>query len=109
MANIIDLFGGPEVLGVPRSSYWDELQKEWKRYYPACASCGSLFGVEVHHLIPFWKEPKLELCWENLLSLCRPRGCHLRVGHSYLWRTWNPFAREDAERDRDRIRTRLGA
>jgi 5-methylcytosine-specific restriction endonuclease McrA len=99
---------GLRCFGFPRSSLWDELQREWRRYYPACAACGSLVGVEVHHLVPFWKEPKLELCWENLQSLCRPRGCHFRVGHAYSWRMWNPFAREDAGRELSRIRTRRG-
>ena len=94
--------------GVPRSSGWDRLQREWKRYYPACAACGSLLGVEVHHLIPFWRAPELELCWDNLLSLCRPRGCHLRIGHAFAWDKWNPFAVADAAMQLSRIRNRLG-
>lgn len=65
---------------------------------PACEACGREFDTQVHHIVPFHVDPRLELVKENLIGLCGPHGCnaHFKVGHLGNWRNANPRVREDA-------------
>ena len=59
------------------------------RRQPYCQFCGRTDGLEVHHIIPFHVEPKLELEADNLITLCE-KSCHFIVGHFSDWTLYNP-------------------
>lgn len=54
--------------------------------YPRCAWCGGEAGVEVHHRVPVHVCPHLAADPLNMVSLCRPRRCHLVIGHAGNYR-----------------------
>lgn len=75
-----------------------------------CAVCGTQSDLNVHHIVPFSSDPKLELDSTNLITLCREH--HLSVGHDPdgpegpqkpSWRSANRNVRQDAERLRKRL------
>ena len=78
-----------------------------------CAICGWGPGAQsfnsrllnVHHVKPFSKDPKLELDPTNFITLCESKypgfNCHLEVGHSGSFRLENPWIREDAAKLHD--------
>ena len=78
-----------------RSPKWAALSKHYKLEHPRCAGCGTLQGVQVHHIIPFHTDPTMELNVSNLISLCKGR-CHLKIGHGGSYQSFNPLARQDA-------------
>ena len=82
----------------PRSPHWPAVRDAWLEKHPTCAACGTDEHCEVHHVKPFSYYPELELEESNFMTLCRKPGhnCHLRIGHSGDWKSWNPHAREDA-------------
>ncbi len=82
----------------PRSSKWPHVRDTWLESHPTCEACGTDEHVEIHHVKSFTYYPELELDTSNFMSLCRKPGhnCHLRIGHSGDWKSWNPHAREDA-------------
>jgi hypothetical protein len=90
-----------------RSPQWPRVRREHLATNPSCAACGTSKGVEVHHVIPFSHDPSLELDPGNLLTLCEPRGCHLRIGHNFDWRAMNPHAVADAQQQMARIKSRV--
>ena len=49
---------------------------------PVCQWCGGTKGVEAHHCVPLWEDDSLGADPGNFISLCRPRRCHLLVGHN---------------------------
>lgn len=100
--NPVGMFGS-----APRSREWEPLARRWLHVHPFCAACGTSVRVEVHHIKPFHLFPDLELDEYNLISLCRPRGCHLWIGHSGSWEHYNPHVIEDAARFLQRIKERL--
>jgi hypothetical protein len=65
---------------------------------PTCAACGSRHLVDVHHVVPFHIDRTLELDLGNLITLCRWRRHHLKVGHLGDWTRYNEHVREDAAR-----------
>jgi hypothetical protein len=99
----------------PRSPHWPTIEHRWRKGHPACAACGSLVGVQVHHLAPFHLNKDLEL-WDcsgippgtgpvggtpNFISLCEEgvgdkEHHHYVIGHSKNWKGWNPNALTDA-------------
>jgi hypothetical protein len=80
-----------------RSSEWPALSKKYKAAHPRCAACGTLQGIQVHHIIPFHTDPSRELDESNLISLCKGKGgCHLKIGHGGSYQFYNPHARENA-------------
>ena len=79
----------------PRSPDWPALAKRHRAENPRCAACGTLQGVQVHHIVPFNTNPSLELDPANLLTLCKEK-CHLKIGHGGSYRHYNPHAREYA-------------
>ena len=105
-------------LSAPRSSKWPAVRNEHVRLFPACAACGRIEkGNNVHHEIPCEKDGQgdadgdgiiNELDPDNLITLCvgETCNCHLWIGHSGSWKTYNPNVREDAKRFREMIRNR---
>ena len=84
--------------GAVRSSKWSQTQKEHLILEPNCRVCGTigklLNRLNVHHIIPFWKDPSKENDHKNLITLCRI--CHFLFGHLKSWFSWNINIKEDA-------------
>ena len=77
--------------GVRRHSQWNEVRKAYLQKNPNCAYCetkGKIISNHVHHVMPVWKFPKLELAFSNLITLC-PRH-HFEIGHFQNYRDYNP-------------------
>lgn len=74
-----------------RSSKWDEVRDSFLSSHPACAACGSIKKLQVHHIMPFHLRPELELDPNNLIVLCMDiNECHLEIGHGGSFRCYNP-------------------
>lgn len=75
-----------------RSSKWPRVEHEFLRKNPACAACGSIQHLNVHHKVPFHLDPKLELDEMNLITLCMSEGkhCHLLIGHGDSFKAYVP-------------------
>lgn len=56
--------------GQPRSSEWPAVRDAHLSACPTCAACGSRIDPQVHHVVPFHKDPTKELDPANLLTLC---------------------------------------
>lgn len=84
--------------GMPaRSPQWAGVRKQFLKWNPTCAACGSKDNLEVHHVKPFHLFPELELAPENLIVLCENGGnCHLTFGHLKNWKSWNIAVRQHA-------------
>lgn len=87
-----------------RSGQWPKVRKEHLLIEPGCAVCGKKDDVEVHHVLPFHKEPALELDPDNLITLCRDH--HFFVGHLLSWKSWNVDVRKDSKAWRKKIEER---
>lgn len=80
-----------------RSPRWRHVEKQHLALHPTCAACGSRKHVQVHHVTPFNTNPKLELDFANLLSLCMDRHeCHLRIGHGGSFSAYSKTVVADA-------------
>ena len=73
-----------------RHSAWPIVRKKFIEHYPYCNVCGNKKRLEVHHIIPVHLAPELELDFNNLITLCRPKRCHLLFGHLNHWKSYNP-------------------
>lgn len=62
-----------------RSTHWPSVRNQFLKQNPTCLACGSTQNLNVHHIIPFHINPKLELNHNNLITLCRQH--HLTLGH----------------------------
>lgn len=94
--------------GKKRSPLWREERRRYLRKSPSCKVCGSHKKVEVHHKIPFYLRPDLELKEENYISLCESKktlNCHLIIGHGGNYRDYNPQVERDAEHFYDLLHT----
>lgn len=84
-----------------RSKHWRAKRKEFLSKNPACAICGSLKKLEVHHIKPFHVFPELELVDSNLIVLCESGehgfNCHLFFGHFANYRNSNASIPEQIE------------
>ena len=82
--------------GVPRSSSWPKVRKQWLLNNPSCEACGRTTNIEVHHILPYHLFPEYELNISNLMSLCDGggRSCHFAFGHLYNWSKYNKNVRE---------------
>jgi len=87
-----------------RSPHWPAVRAAHLKVQPACAYCGGVVQLEVHHIQPFHLFPELELDSENLLTLCEASAvlaganCHLVIGHFGNWHRFNPAVVADAAR-----------
>lgn len=98
-----DCPGGPQP-AVARSPEWPQLRAQHIAKQPCCQMCGAMDNCEVHHLRPYHLYPELEVCPDNLLTLCRAH--HLLVGHLMSWIAWNPDVVSDAAWWRHKIAER---
>jgi 5-methylcytosine-specific restriction endonuclease McrA len=97
---IKDKIQGKLPSGSRRSSRWNELRAEFLKEHPTCAVCNGKTYLEVHHIIPFFKAPELELDPANLIVLCESKkkgiNCHLFFGHHGNYKYANEDVRTDA-------------
>ena len=75
-----------------RSSHWETVRKHFLKAHPACAACGIVDDLQVHHIKPFHLHPELELDTTNLVVLCEntDNNCHFVIGHHRNWKSENP-------------------
>ena len=92
--------------GAIRSSEWPAVRTQHLQKSSTCAICGGGKKIQVHHKKPFHLEPKLELDPDNLITLCEEKNCHLRFGHLYSFKSYNPFIDSDAVIWREKIKNR---
>lgn len=92
-----------------RSPQWRSVRAAHLKEHGECAACGTKTELEVHHIEPFSVNPSRELDGSNLITLCESRGCHLRIGHAFDYRSFNPHCVEDAALQRQRILERVEA
>jgi len=83
-----------KLFGTERSSHWRKTRNLFVEKNPLCACCGRTKGLHVHHIVPFQLDPRLELIFSNLITLCA--DCHLILGHCRWWQSWNETVVEDA-------------
>ena len=99
--------------GVERSSKWESFRKKFIQKNPACAVCGNTKNVEAHHVYPFHfcislGRPELELCEDNLISLCDNEDHHhLLVGHLDNYKSYNLNVREDCEKYKNNTKEQI--
>lgn len=91
-----------ESITQPRSTSWPTARRHHLAWEPGCAVCDKTEDVNVHHIIPFHIQPKLELVDSNMITLCPDH--HFQIGHLWNYRRWNPHVREDAALLRQRIK-----
>ncbi len=94
--------------GRPRSGQWRAFQAKLIEGHPFCAACGRNHGLIAHHILPFWKYPKLELVESNILILGEDGtiNCHLWIGHLGSFFSWNVNAVNDAVKLSQKIKGR---
>jgi HNH endonuclease len=94
----------------PRSSKWPKTREAFLASHNYCACCGGTKLLEVHHIVPFHEDPKLELDPNNLIVLCESASdgivCHLCVGHLGNYKSYNQYVVEDASKWLERLRNR---
>ena len=83
--------------GTKRSPHWPAVRKAYLADHPICAACGGFTALEVHHVVPFAKNPSKELDPLNLITLCMAidRHCHL-VLHGGSFRAYDTNVVHDA-------------
>lgn len=93
-----------------RSTEWPRVRAEHLKKYPVCEACGQNDKLQVHHVLPFHLDPKLELDPKNLITLCTDGPCHINChfiwGHLGNTKCNNPNVREDAAFFRKRLENR---
>lgn len=83
-----------------RSGHWPQVRAAHLQREPVCQACGIDRDLEVHHIVPFHVDRKLELVDANLITLCEHPGhdCHFHHGHHSDWRRWVPDVRATVAR-----------
>lgn len=101
LKNLKDAVQGKAALGETRSSKWPGVRDAHLKLHPACAVCGGTKTLEVHHIVPFNKDPSLELDPKNLITLCESSvggvTCHLFFGHLGNYKSYNAKVATDAK------------
>ena len=74
-----------------RSGAWRRIRNEHLEKHGFCAICGSDENLTVHHIQSFSEHPELELCPDNLITLCENKNlnCHFVFGHKMRWTNLN--------------------
>ena len=107
---IRDRLQGRAPKGKRRSSHWRNIRAHHLREHPRCHVCGGKKKLQVHHLIPFWVAPDLELEPTNLITLCEAGKygvkCHLLFGHLGNFSRVNTQCEADAAEWRVKFRTK---
>lgn len=88
-----------------RAQAWQEVRAEHLKKEPACAACGRMTNLEVHHVIPVSFNPDRQLDPENLITLCNT-PCHLMFGHLMSYRCYNKDVRRMAAEFRVAVKKR---
>jgi 5-methylcytosine-specific restriction endonuclease McrA len=85
-------------IGLPkRSNKWKTVEKHFLEINNTCSACGSKKILNVHHIIPFHIDRKLELDPTNLITLCMGKlECHLKIGHKNNYKLFNKHVSKDA-------------
>ena len=84
-----------------RSSKWPKCRAEHLEENPSCANCGKTvkflrnYRMQVHHKVPFSRQPEWELLKKNLITLCGNPRCHLDKGHLGNFKSFNVDVVED--------------
>lgn len=75
--------------------------------------CGGKEKLEVHHIVPFHLNPRLELEPTNLITLCEAKhdgvNCHLLFGHLGNFKSVNKLVEIDSHEWADKIKNRPDA
>jgi 5-methylcytosine-specific restriction protein A len=83
--HVKDVIQGKAAVGQKRSSKWPTVRKHHLKSHPSCAVCNGTEVIEVHHIVPYHKNPELELDPNNLITLCESKSygivCHRAIGH----------------------------
>lgn len=89
-----------------RSPHWHTFEKHWLEKHGTCEACDGTKKLQVHHEVPFHKDPSKELDPTNVLTLCEDgkTNCHLHIGHNGNFRNDNPNVRKDAAKNLRAIR-----
>ena len=99
-----------KTLGAVRSPEWIKTRAKHLEKNPLCALCGGNKVIEVHHKMPFHLNPKLELDFENLITLCESGKngivCHRAFGHLGNYHCVNFNVVEDVKVWKNKIDTR---
>jgi len=90
--------------GAARSSMWGYTRDEYEKLHPKICFCGTTKKIELHHIIPFHKDPTKERDFDNLIWLCRKH--HYDFGHLKSWYSHNIDVRDDAALWKDKIENR---
>jgi 5-methylcytosine-specific restriction endonuclease McrA len=96
LANAV-CFAADMIRGKPaswRSRDWRRIRRHHLKAEPACAWCGAVVNLDVHHIKPLHESPVTELDDGNLITLCRK--CHFAHGHNGSWDKSNPNIRAEA-------------
>ena len=104
---LIDKIRGRAPRGKDRSADWFQVRRGHLKRQPDCQVCGGRKKLEVHHIIPFWVAPELELEPDNLITLCDGRKyarCHYLFGHFGDYKKWNENVKQDASYFMKRIK-----
>ena len=95
-----DVAQGKAPSGNLRSNQWPTVRKNHLKDHSVCAVCNSTVQLEVHHIVPFARDPEKELDPNNLITLCENSNdgviCHLLFGHLGNYQYVNPSVVEDA-------------
>ena len=78
----------------PRSPQWRTVRNAHITTHPNCIVCG-VRGTQVHHLVPFHRDPSKELDPTNLRTVCD--RCHICVAHLGNFKNENPDLDRHAE------------
>jgi len=93
---LIDRVKGKAPKGTHRSGEWQTYRNIYVIDHPICVCCESEKNLVVHHIIPFYIAPHLELVESNLVTLCESKkygvNCHLLFGHFGNYQRFNPMA-----------------
>ena len=111
LSKLSDLVAGKTTIdGPPRSDKWPGVRALFLKLHPTCTACGGTSKLEVHHINPFHLHPELELDQTNFITLCESDNnginCHLNLGHSGDFKSWNVNVVSDAAGMMLRITTR---
>lgn len=101
--------GRAKLGGASRSPLWEQTKREYfKTHLKICAGCGTVKGIQVHHIKDFSDFPEDELKPKNFLLLCEntTQNCHINIGHSGNFKSINPNSVADAKANLERFRNR---
>lgn len=93
-------YADPVFGGVLRSPKWSKLRNEFLKEFPDCEACGVEAEI-AHHIVPYSKNPLLELDRSNLITLCDE--CHLVLAHLKSFKRFDPDIKEVARLFRKKV------